>query len=397
MKKLSKKAQKFEIYMRENWDTAYYDLAGCKYISSEKLDKEEFKEELLDTFDMYEEEIEFAFYDEHCKDEIYVGCYEEGPIVYKVKTKRLNNYIEKNYYTNVPDWKPSKKITKKIDGKELIERYGWVTLMFRWIDDINAINPNSYVGPEVYEEEKELLKEDPYLAMYWLIKFGFCADEKYNELTKIIAENQLETVLPFISNILAFFKETDNYYEIKIPNHLEKMSAIYKGTEAKPYMDGLYLKRRAFIIFITQSYNTIEGNINNIVDSFLIYPKVEESLFSRIYWLIAFALNHFELHDDLEELCFKKLPKDFLFIKELIYFYKETTPNNEKPKIVTNFFNFLMKNKEICTIDTYYVQLLILQLGLVEYAEKKQLKKITNSYFEKNTENYKILKSSIKK
>lgn len=384
MKKLSKKAQEFEDYMIDGWADCYYDLAGCKHINNFNSN---------DVDERYRDAIEFAVYDEYCKDnDIYIGYNEEGPVIEKVTASKIQKQIDKEHYDKDSFWKPTKKIDKKINGLDLIKRYGWVTLMFRWIDDVNEINPNSFLAPEIFKEEKDLLKNDPYLAMYWLIRFGFCTDIKYNEVSTIIKENGLEKTLPFISNVLAFFEETDSYYEIKIPDHFNDIQSAYNGDSSKNlYMNGLYLKRRAYIIFVTQSYKNENGNLEKILDSVFVYPEVEIYLFHRIYWLII-HLHTNNLFTDIDKLLLDKNKKNIEFIYGLLKYFDKNTSKTEAEKFVKEFFEHIFNNQDTYLDEPFYIQELLLNSGFSKFTEKKELKKVSKTYFDKGSEGYNLLK-----
>jgi len=390
MKTLSKKAQEFQNYMTEAWSNCYYDLAGCKYLEIDQ-----------DKLDHNLEEVKIIVYDDHCKDEVYAGYYEDGPVLEKVKLKKLKKYTQDNdtYYEG-SSFKPNQNITKTINGIDLMKRYGWVTLMFRWINDMNAINPNSFLPAETYTDEKELLKNDPYLAMYWLIRFGFCSDKKYVEVASIIKENNLDTILPFISNVLAFFDETDNYYEMKIPDHFGEMQHIMNGTDlngVQMYMDGLYLKRRAYIIFVAQSFkNEKDGDLETILDSVLVYPEVEEYLFSRIYWLIVFLSTH-NNYKKVDELLTGRNFEEIPFLKDFLKYYSKKLSETENKQIIEGFFEHLLDNDDTYLNQPFYVRELLLFSGFSEFSNRKQLKKVAKTYFKKGTEGYETLKKEWKK
>jgi hypothetical protein len=69
-----------------------------------------------------------------------------------------------------------------------------------------------------YENEKKELNTDPYLALYWLLHFGFSLDKRYEEVKSIVMQNQLQSRLLYIDEALSFFAFTDPI--LTFPLHL---------------------------------------------------------------------------------------------------------------------------------------------------------------------------------
>ncbi len=247
----------FEEFMLD-WVYAYYQLAGCKMLP------------------VYEEN-DWVLYDERGKS----GTYEVRHDDYTIQKVTLEEPEEYGV-----DYKES-PIPRILDTPKLLERYTWIVDVF--IDWPHRTTPSPFIkGWETFkkintswENEKEHLSSDPYLAMYWLLHFGLNCDKRYDEIKTIIQQNQLTKQLKEIEWALDFFKTTDCFYNIKIGQ-----SHWYSDAQKEKFKD-LFLIRRAYLVFLTQSYGYAGGK--NALDkwwlSIKLYPNIEESYIRRIRWL----------------------------------------------------------------------------------------------------------------
>lgn len=153
-----------------------------------------------------------------------------------------------------------------------------------FIDWAHVLKPTPYsfwendkILNKDYENEKKELNTDPYLALYWLLHFGFSLDKRYEEVKSIVMQNQLQSRLLYIDEALSFFAFTDPIFDIPIAS----------GYGRKEGLEQIFLKRRCYLVYHTQSqsYRGGANNFENWWHSITIYPHIEKYMPFRMRWL----------------------------------------------------------------------------------------------------------------
>ena len=102
----------------------------------------------------------------------------------------------------------------------------------------------------------------------------------------------------------------------------------------------MFLKRRAYLVYITQSqsFGGSEDNLDNWWKSVTIYPKEEKNMILRMSWLKS-NLHEFDKWDDFDELI---KPEEV----SLLSYVLACNPNTEdKAKSANAFLQELIDNK----------------------------------------------------
>ncbi len=266
MTKLTEKTKAF-IRSMKDWGYYYPEMAGCHVLSISE-DHEINGDAILPGAG------DWVVYDKRLYSGTYGVSHEDGSI-YKLTIKRP----EKHHV----DY--SKKPLKSVVGCEtLMQRYHWISNLF--IDWAHVLAPTPYriwknaeALNKDYENEKKELNTDPYLALYWLLHFGFSLDKRYEEVKAVVTQNQLQSQLLYIDRALSFFSDTDPFYDIPLePGY---------GYGRKEGLEQIFLKRRSYLVYHTQSqsYRGGENNFENWWYSITIYPNAEKNMPFRMRWL----------------------------------------------------------------------------------------------------------------
>ncbi len=362
--KYSEATQEFIDYVRNAWTENFHELAGLEFLEVEDDD-------ISEDYWLYPNGGDMAFYDRRGQSGC-LGLNHETEEIYKVELKNPEKHIE-NY--------SKEEIPRKVDALSLIQRYTWIAKLFQWSEIYSAntpevCNPKWEANKDVlndYNIEKESFADDPHLALYWLLHFGFSMDSHYNEVKEIVSSLNLAEKLPFINNTLAFFDETDDYFDVRIIDHFGKIKAIMAGenTDDKEwYLDGWYLKRRARVVWFANSYeNTNPDDIDKVWKSVMLYPKVEHYLPMRMAFLILF-LNNTKKWDYVSE--HQEETKPYTFVSS---FLNALNPNStDAQKQVAIFFNEVENSEEIFLdeeVSIAYLQIMLLFLRKTVKEENK--------------------------
>ncbi|MEJ6403340.1 hypothetical protein [Yoonia sp. 2307UL14-13] len=175
-------------------------------------------------------------------------------------------------------------IMSDVSTLTLMRRYQWFSSLFINWSHVLTPSPLGIEGWETpgdidadYEKEIAALSDDPYLALYWLMHFGFTMDVRYDDVKKIIAQNQLSGRFEFIDDAMAFFDHQTIDTNVPIENSYDP---------PEEFTD-IFLKRRAYLVWLTRSYDYAAGadGVAAWWHSIAIYPHAEPYMIRRMRWL----------------------------------------------------------------------------------------------------------------
>jgi hypothetical protein len=304
---------RFESRMLD-WGYFYPEYAGCE-------DLEIHEDNEIRGNDIYPGTGDWVVNDIRGKSGTY-GISHEDYSIYKIRVKNPEKF-DIDYKQ-----KPLKLI---VDAKMLMERYIDISMLYmNWAhrDTVTFTSEDKSKRDKRYLKEKEAFVEDPYLALYWINYFGATLDKRYDEVLQIIEENDLVEKLPILKEPLAFFKQTDAFYNLHITD---------KDKE-------LFLKRRAYLVYWEHSYkNYNPDNLELWWKSITIYPKLEENLIVRMRWLKnnLEKCNNWSDFDALIKKEDKKIP-----LLSYIFACNPNTPKREKTKYADKLVEELDKNRD---------------------------------------------------
>lgn len=365
-KELAKpKIKKFIDRMKIESSTNFCEFAGCTnlFLSDEEVRGRNISPESGD----------WVVNDIRGNSGIYGISHEDGKI-YKVKlSSKASISVSKN---------EEKKLS--VDAKTLMYRYYW---MWEVIVDgyKHRVKPNPYTNWEDvkklnidYKKEKKTFKDDAYLALYWLLHFGFSFDKRFEEVKQISNEYNLSSKVKFMDTAIDFFEESNENFSYEIKDDEE-----------------LFLRRRAFLVFITQSYEYRgdEDNFQAWWKSLTIHPKCEPYSLRRVRWLRNNLLK-FDKWNEFDSI--KSEDKENI---ELLSYVYVCNPNvKHKDKYADNFLEELKKNKKtLIKNDKKFAQRMIWDIRAY-VTNKELLKEVSKHYFKGDTleEEYQDIKKVLK-
>lgn len=256
--------EKFESLMKD-WGNYYCEMAGCEVMAISEDNQ-------IRTGYIHPGSGDWVVHDTRCNSGTY-GYDHECAEIREVKIhKAMANGV--NYR--------SKPILRKVDAVTLMYRYQWISGLFMNWAHRTTVTYGEKLFKDLgdvqvkYEDEKTTFVDDPHLALYWLLHFGLTLDNRYDEVVKIIEENDLVEKLYYFKYALAFFKNTDAFYDLKISN----------AYSDKKKFEQLFLKRRSYLIYWIHSYKNYDiNNIDLWWKSVSIQPNIDEELIVRMRWL----------------------------------------------------------------------------------------------------------------
>ncbi len=266
-----------------------------------------------------------------------------------------------------------KPLKLMLSAEELMNRYIRISMLYMNWAHRKTVSFEIENTDEVFQKEKEVFKDDPHLALYWLNHFGATLDQRYHEVVKIIEVNKLTEELEILREPLAFFKRTNAFYDLKI------------GTSSSGEKDfeNLFLKRRSFLVYIEQVYKNYKPeNLELWWKSICIYPKVEENLIVRMRWLKN-NLNKCNNWSDFEELI-KDEDKNI----PLLSYVLSCNPNTSK-KDKTKYANILIaelyehKNHFKTPHKKQFAEILLWDVRDF-VSDKEKLQEVAKFYFKGN-------------
>ncbi len=353
----------FENRMKD-WGYFYHDLAGCRKVQVM------YDNELVGS-PMIIEGGDWVVYDHRGKSGTYGISHEDWSIT-PVKLKHPEKFQI--------DYK-QKPVKLSVSAETLLSRYEWIAMLFiNWAHRVEVSPFSCWENQKAinsdYEKEKPVFKHDPCLAMYWLLHFGFSADERYQEVIEIINRYQLQKELNEITGAIHFFEKRDVFYDLSISNNCTD----------KQELKQLFLKRRAYLIWNTQSY--LFGGGSEALEkwwlSILVYPKAEQYLILRIQWLKN-NLEKFNKWNEFNAL-FKKNKHEQI---PLLSYVRACNPTEKQrnryadktvDELITCFHLFKGKN------ETEFAQAMLWEIKDI-IRDKKIYKKCVGLYYEGATSN----------
>lgn len=236
---------------------------------------------------IHPESGDWVFYDKRCQAGTF-GVSHEDFSISKVTLKKPEEH-EVDY--SLP------KIKRVVSTQKLNERYIWLAFFFcswehrvqdapfnkNWGSNIATFDQNLAALNKTFNKEIKHFKDDPYLAMYWLLHTGICCDDRYEQVKQQVVElglhqkaiNGDEYMLEEIQQCLVFFEQLDDYQNLSLDTR-------YRQLENKE----LFLIRRAYVVYITQSCASDNKNhFEKWWQSVFLYPKLSKTLIFRMYWL----------------------------------------------------------------------------------------------------------------
>ena len=223
--KIGKFIELMNLYKREK----YCVFAGAKRLESVCEDDQIITDEII-----CPEGGDFIVWDSRCLKGTYgIGSY--GKIA-SVKVKKPTSH----------GISYRKKPIERIIGTDvLIRRYFWIEDLFSNALHRDTPSPfNAFKNLEeidlAYENEKTYLSNDPWLAMYWLLHFGFCSDSRLHEIIDLIESESFnkkidEDLTEYLAQATYFFRNTDQNFSFTIEDNY--------GGESKD----LFLRRRSYL------------------------------------------------------------------------------------------------------------------------------------------------------
>jgi len=360
---MSKKeyAKAFELEITSTYQTHFHKYAGYKFIAEHYGGEENPDFEISDSGG----HNYYIFYDIRGNTGLDVLEYDtlNGTVAsFKKPKKRQKEYIKK-YGVN-----PLAKDKKlKIPSYVLQERYMDLSGLFLdwiWVKDVNPFHyfekthtngiqlidkngkkienkkDNEKNGKikldKTYLDEKNLIASDEYVALYWLIYFGFTADRRYEEVKDTILKHKLDSKLVLIKQAMSFFDIHNENYAFE--------DFISKGEQKE------FLKKHAQMIFLAHSYQYISGDegLREWIRSVSVYPKAEPHLIRRIRWLRN-NLKKYNKWDEFHNLADIKKYKDMLLMS---YIYASSPKIKNKDKFANQFISELLEHKNIWSDST---------------------------------------------
>ncbi|MBQ4915415.1 hypothetical protein J8L85_13255 [Maribacter sp. MMG018] len=355
--------ERFLSYMK-SWGEHYGDLAGLEKLGI--YEDTEVKEG-----EIYPSSGDWILVDRRCKSGTYGYRHDDGSIV-PVKIKNAKKH-KVNYREKAEERVP--------DTLTLAYRYQWISNLFMDWAHRKTVSPfgvfkDSEEVSKKYNDEKPMFTNDPYVALYWLLHFGFSLDSRYNEVASILKENIEVGQLEITKKALLFFEHTDAFYDVEIK----------KGGEFK----NLFLIRRAYLIYITQSYKSSAERLNLWWKSITVYPHLEENLIVRMRWLKNNLLN-FNLWSSFDAL----LRKEQYKIPLLSYIHACNPNTKDKAVHANSLVKELLDYKDLWK-ESHKRKFAEIYLWDVKdlVTNKKLLKEAAEHYFKGNeiSEHYQDIK-----
>ncbi len=236
-------------------------------------------------------------------------------------------------------------ITSDVSAHQLMWRYHWFVDLLSpsskmtadpryptsW-ETVNEINAS-------FEAERPGLSADPYLALYWLMHFGFSLDTRYQDVKVIIQDNQLGQQLDFIEDALAFFGHHPWDADIQI-------AARYTGGTG-PDLTDAFLKRRAYLVWTTQSYSYASGpdGVEGWWRSVALYPKADTTMIRRMRWL-GNNLQKFEKWHAFFELLEQYPDPGSVSLLSYVQAQNPASPIEERRRYANRFLGELLAGKD---------------------------------------------------
>ncbi|MBW2960570.1 hypothetical protein [Mesonia aestuariivivens] len=344
-------------------------LAGGEVIDSISEDDEIITDEMI-----YPGTGDFVVWDKRCLTGTY-GVAESGliaPVKVKNPASHGINYSQK-------------PIERLVSTAVLMKRYVWMTDLFiNWLHR-DTPSPLRFFGDfeninACYAEEKNELAQDQWLAMYWLLHFGFSMDDRVNEVIAIVEKSEIEnSFAAYVEDAINFFKHTDANFNYVITNNNGESS------------EDLFIKRRSYLVYTTQLYRYASGdNFKKWWLCFSMYPHFEENLILKIRWL----KNNLKKFDRWNEL--DKVRSEIGELPFLSYISACNPNTTDKEHFANQFLEELsVHNYNKTDLQKSFIQIMLYDLRCLDLETDAYLK-ACEYYFEgdfQSEEYIEILKS----
>lgn len=358
--------EKFENKLTD-WGFGYPEWAGCRLIQDENVRVKD---------DVVYAESDCIMVDERCNEGTFGISHEEPTVLYTIELKKPKKFGV--------DYQLKQK-QRAITTYELIERYFWMSDLFTDWEHVKTAGANNYNDWEnaeditqCFETEITQLQDDPWLAMYWLLHLGLTCDNRYEIIKTKTLELNLAEQLPDIADCIAWFDAHDAFYKMQVMRSL--FSKHSKDT------DDLFLIRRAFLLFLTHSYQNAGGEtaFDKWWLSIKIYPKAEEYMIRRMRWLWR-NLDEFNQWDAFDEQLKNENPEEIA----LLSYVQALNPHTDnKTPYADTFIAELDEYKTCWTDDTAksFAKAMIAHLK-DWYSDTDTLKNVMQYYFIGDTQN----------
>lgn len=344
-------------------------LAGGEVLDSISEDDDIITDEMI-----YPGAGDFVVWDKRCLAGTY-GVGESG-LIAPVKVKDPASHGISN------DKKP---IERSISTAVLMKRYVWMTDLFiNWLHR-DTPSPLRFFGDfeninACYAEEKNELAQDQWLAMYWLLHFGFSMDDRVKEVIAIIKKSDIEnSFAAYVEDAIYFFEHTNANFSYVITNNNGESS------------EDLFLRRRSYLVYSTQLYRYASGdNFKKWWLCFSMYPHFEENLILKIRWLKN-NLKKFERWDE-----FDKVRSEIEGLPFLSYISACNPNATDKEQYANQFLEELaVQHYKKTDLQKSFIQIMLYDLRTLDLETEAYLK-ACEYYFEgdfQSEEYIEILKS----
>lgn len=376
-----KKDKVIKVHLSDNLFTRHLNdwaYNFCHFAGTEILNIQEDNEIISD--DIFPSSGDWVVLDRRGLSGTY-GVSHEDHSIYKVKVKKIK---EHNVDYKV---KPFKRCVSTLD---LMHRYKWISFLFdNRTFNISSAHPLWYwkdiaTIESAYIREKDHLKDDPHLALYWLMHFGITLDQRYGDVKEMITGMSEHKYLDDCMDFFAVLK--------KHPNFSAYDAQIYRD-DSKEYQHRFEIKR-AFALYMINLYEYASdgANIDNWWNAVNIYHKAEQYLIHRVKWLVN-NLIKYDAWDKFNQIIKNQSLSDRCLMS-YVQFFNPVESGNKKQNATQVLNNtktnrkFWQKNAEkaIAAEMIYDVHTFV--------NEKDLLKELLEHYFQnKNSNNYtKIVK-----
>ncbi len=387
--------ESFRKTLLYGFEDLFLDFAGGKMLGVEDHEVSN---------SIYPESGDWVFYDKRCQ----AGTFGVSHDDFSFKKVTIKNPEQHGVDYSLP------KIKRVVSTKELNKRYIWLAFFFcnwehrefetpfdyEWDKKAETFEQNVAGLNRTFNREIKKLKDDSYLAMYWLLHMGICCDDRYEQVKEQVIKHKLNEVAvngddymrENIRECLAFFDELGDYQNLSLDSKYHKV----KNKD-------LFLIRRANAIYNTQSSASYQG-FEKAWLSVALYPKGDECSVQRINRLTKNLAEHNDW-DKFEE----KLQSEKIDVKNppilLLNYVIASNPNTEdKSHFANSFLEELQENKKLWDTNNtrdwvgtmlynlkgLYTQIQLLQEMMEFYFRNdfdgQEYKELFEYYFANNTE-----------
>lgn len=264
-----------------------------------------------------------------------------------------------------------KALDLTVNAETLMYRYQWIGWIFSdWNHGVSTPYGLWETTKDIYESfelEKELLVNDPHLALYWLLHFGLSVDDKYAEVREIVLTHKLKEQLEFIEIAMLYFDNSTAFTNIILLN--------------KPADEMLYLRRKSYLIFETYSYNGRSNDMKKWWLSIQLYTTFDRDsyLVHKIRWL----RTNIKKHDCWAK--FETFIKDEDISKYPFLSYVYASFSSDKEKYANLFLEEVNQIQEkLIAIVAPFIRVMVWDIR-ESVSDMDALKQVVDRYFKEST------------